>query len=373
MEHPHPYDVPNLLRGVVVKAAQELPEEEKTAYLQAMRKCPQLIRSESDPYRFLQHENWKPDKAAELLARHWKLRLDLFGEERAFLPLKDLSGNGALNEQAIRIIASGFSAFLPNDVEGRTVLFVNHKGNRRGDGSRFRVMFYMLQKASEMGRPVVILRQEDDEMMMQKRGVTSLQALFHSFPFDFSRLIVAFILTSPAMRVCKEMKIPMYLHNLGDELRRDVHYLVCSSQQDLIQELRKLGFANESVPTCLGGTWSCDNLGSAKDHGHNVQKLQHDPRQAAAATTTEPDIMWDAEFMVTESREARKERKRKRDLAYSKNQRKRIKDEEHEVLNKHYNLTLERTLLEKENKRLERLVLAATSLQAAAIELELGA
>jgi hypothetical protein len=198
--------------------------------------------------------------------------------------------------------------------------------------------------------------------------------LFHSFPFDFSRLIVAFILAAPAMRVCKEVKTPMYLHNLGDELRRAVHYLVCSSQQDLLLELSKLGFANESVPTCLGGTWSYDNLGSAKDHGHNVQKLQQDPRQAATPpTTTELDIMWDAEFMVTESREIRKERKRKRDVAYSKIQRKRIKDEEHEVLNKHFILTLERTLLEKETKRLERLVLAATSLQAAAIELELGA
>jgi hypothetical protein len=123
-----------------------------------------LIRFESDPYRFLQHKCWRPKKAAELLARHWKLRIDLFGEEWTFLPLKDLSGTGALSQDDIYVLQTGFCSFLPDDTQGRTVVFGNPNlhGRDAEMALPFDASFTCYTLAAEKGQPVVVVRYQDD-------------------------------------------------------------------------------------------------------------------------------------------------------------------------------------------------------------------
>jgi hypothetical protein len=108
-------------RKTVIEAMEQPPQELKAAYLEAADKCPQMITSESDPYLFLQQSNWDCPQAATLLATNWKVRLELFGEEQAFVPLEDLSGQGSLTEENIDVLASGFIVLLPNDAQGKDV------------------------------------------------------------------------------------------------------------------------------------------------------------------------------------------------------------------------------------------------------------
>jgi hypothetical protein len=174
---------------VLLEAMEELPEEEKAAYAQAAEKCPQLIRSETDSYRFLQHTKGNALEAAKLLAKQWALRLESF-QERAFLPLGDLSSGGALSEEDIKYLMSGHFAFLPNDAQGRTVLFANPARNsaanalRAKDAPRNRCFFFMLSRAAGEGRPVVSLR--FGEGALQQARVQKIQVFLKCFPVEFA-------------------------------------------------------------------------------------------------------------------------------------------------------------------------------------------
>jgi hypothetical protein len=114
----------NLIRGAVLTAMEELPHEEKAAYLLAAEKCPQLILSESNPHVYLKHTDGDALQAARLLAKNWELRVEIFGEERAFLRLDDLSGKGALRKQDIEVLRTGYLVLLPNDAQGRSVFLM---------------------------------------------------------------------------------------------------------------------------------------------------------------------------------------------------------------------------------------------------------
>jgi hypothetical protein len=246
----------------VLKAMVELPEKDKAAYHQAVDKCPQLIRSETDPHRYLKHANWEPLVAAKCLALHWKLRLEFFGKERAFLPLKDLSSNAALNQDDIKVLKSGYFTPLPNDTQGRTVLFVN--GLLAGapldvdEASRARCFFYQLQIAAEMGRPFVLIcfGIEKENQAQSRDGYTIMEC----FPIEFVGFYGLFMPPPGAGRVFKEKMILVFLQHLGENFRSVAHTVVSESPQDMIHELIQLGFETQALPECVGGTWSRDKL-----------------------------------------------------------------------------------------------------------------
>jgi hypothetical protein len=70
-------------RRTVRVATNELPPENKSACLPAS--------SENDPRRYLVYRNWSSMRAAALLAKNMQMWLRVFGEDRAFRSLNDLS------------------------------------------------------------------------------------------------------------------------------------------------------------------------------------------------------------------------------------------------------------------------------------------
>jgi hypothetical protein len=60
------------------------------------------------------------EAAKSLAISTWKLRFEIF-QERAFLPLDDLSGNVALTLEDITLLKSGITVLLSDDTQGRTV------------------------------------------------------------------------------------------------------------------------------------------------------------------------------------------------------------------------------------------------------------
>jgi hypothetical protein len=74
----------------------------------------------------------------------WAMRLSVCGEA-AFLPLV-ATGHGALNAEAIALLNGGYIVQLPDDSEGRSVLFIDR--SRLQNSSLFRnavlqLMLYM--------------------------------------------------------------------------------------------------------------------------------------------------------------------------------------------------------------------------------------
>jgi len=105
------------------QAVQLLPPEETAVYYTAVARCPELIALEAHPVNFLRCCDWNFWEAAQRWMNYWKLRLEVFGEDRCYRSIYDLSGNGALDEQGIRIYETGVAYSLQLDNQEHPVIF----------------------------------------------------------------------------------------------------------------------------------------------------------------------------------------------------------------------------------------------------------
>ena len=73
-----------------VNAIKMIPIHEKTGYLTALQRCPDLIQKESDPYLFINFEKNNLVAAATRLVKYWEWRTVLF-DEFAYFPLLEIN------------------------------------------------------------------------------------------------------------------------------------------------------------------------------------------------------------------------------------------------------------------------------------------
>ena len=87
--------------------------------------------------------------AAKRLVSHWKNRRILFGEQRAFLPM---TLAGAMKDD-LPEVKQGYVRRLPNDKNGRPVLFVDRVGSTKASGYNrdafLRTLWYHFQVLAE--------------------------------------------------------------------------------------------------------------------------------------------------------------------------------------------------------------------------------
>jgi hypothetical protein len=102
------------------EAMASIHDEDKSAYVEAARRAPDLVEAESNPDLYLEYDSYDPWKAALRVANYWKTRVEIFGD-RAFLPLK-ITGDGAMSSEDIKVLRTGFFMVLPNEKQGRTVV-----------------------------------------------------------------------------------------------------------------------------------------------------------------------------------------------------------------------------------------------------------
>ena len=106
------------------EAVDMLPPTAKADYLRALATAPDVVEKEASALEFLRAEEWDPWKAAKRLTSYWTLRRKAFGEHRAFLPLLDTTGEGALSDGAIQELKRGVWIPSPKkDESGRIVLY----------------------------------------------------------------------------------------------------------------------------------------------------------------------------------------------------------------------------------------------------------
>lgn len=106
------------------EALEDIPIDERAGYELATIHCPDLLETETNPRLFLVREAFQPDKAARRLVAYWNMRVDIFGMEKAFLPM---TFAGALHgeDEVYRLMElfPNFRTFLPDDQHGRTVVY----------------------------------------------------------------------------------------------------------------------------------------------------------------------------------------------------------------------------------------------------------
>jgi len=96
-------------RVAVEEALTEIPDAEKAAYLEVLRRAPHLIGIESNVLRFVRRDNYNAHDAARRLVMYWRVRIELFGE-RAFLPMIQ-TGSGALTQDDILILRWSYEEY----------------------------------------------------------------------------------------------------------------------------------------------------------------------------------------------------------------------------------------------------------------------
>jgi len=102
--------------------AQMKPTKKK-AFLMAVEKIPDRI-NDKHKLMFLRAELFNSKKAAIRCCRHWDFMLDIFGPEKAFLPLTQ---KGALRDDAETLKLALYSDTGEKDSHGQHVLFVNFR------------------------------------------------------------------------------------------------------------------------------------------------------------------------------------------------------------------------------------------------------
>uniref|UniRef100_A0A7S1GKY9 EF-hand domain-containing protein n=1 Tax=Cyclophora tenuis TaxID=216820 RepID=A0A7S1GKY9_CYCTE len=101
----------------------QIKEGKKKAFLIAMEKNPDKI-DDKHKLMFLRAELFNSKKAAARCCRHWDFMLDIFGPEKAFLPLTQ---KGALRDDAETLKLALYSDTGEKDSHGQHVLFVNFR------------------------------------------------------------------------------------------------------------------------------------------------------------------------------------------------------------------------------------------------------
>jgi hypothetical protein len=105
------------------EAMAGLPSETTEAYVEALRRAPDLVETESNPDLYMAYDQHDPWKAALRVAAYWKSRAEIFGGDRAYRPLT-LTGRDALSPEDVKLFHTGFLMILPNDRHGRAVVRV---------------------------------------------------------------------------------------------------------------------------------------------------------------------------------------------------------------------------------------------------------
>jgi hypothetical protein len=101
-----------------------IPYSDKQAYLDALECAPDVVADETDPFEYMLFDEYIAWAAVNRVIQYWEWKKRLFGD-RMFLPLHDLSGSGALNEEDLTVLWTGYVANLPKQKDGMSVILID--------------------------------------------------------------------------------------------------------------------------------------------------------------------------------------------------------------------------------------------------------
>jgi len=230
----------------------KIDDAEKEGYLLALKQCPHLVAKESDPVRFLRCDDYQTEKAARRLVNYWNFRVELFGEERAFLPM---TIRGAMADDMDGLQCAWTMCFIAptRDQNGRAVLCCDRcmiDPKKFGRDRLLRLIFYTAFAASN--HP---LTQIHGAINVVYNSLHSMDRIFFK---KWQKLLLTDILPikflahhsvrNPAM---VELLLPVIKWMLGkyDRLRTHVH-----GGSNVLANLAPFGITPDCLPTTIGGT-----------------------------------------------------------------------------------------------------------------------
>lgn len=257
----HPDETPELISSSLSKLEVELsqlPSDNKKAWEQAKERCPDLV-DDKHKLMFLRCEVFAVDLAARRLVGYWDRRLELFGPEKAFLPL---TLDGTLEDDSIALKRAFIQSTERIDESGRRIIFV--------DPSRLDKTKYKRESMVRTAWYMVHAVLEDETT--QKKGVVFLACPRRAKMSNVDRKLMAMNVASirgclplrlSALHICHPptffgILFPLIRLLLGARLRERIR-VHTGSDEKVLASLNEFGIAKDSVPNELGGNIVLDH------------------------------------------------------------------------------------------------------------------
>jgi hypothetical protein len=244
--------VSDALRGLK-EEIDGMSRETKANWLKAKERCSPKLVDDRHLLLFLRCEVFHIDLAAGRLVRYWDKRVQVFGEDRAFLPL---TLDGALRDDGEALEVAFVQSTERTDAEGRRILL--------GDPSRLDRSRYTRESMVRAFWYTVHAALEDEAT--QKRGIVLLLFPHHAHFSQFDRKLVAS--NAESMKGCLPVRVgalhichpptfftivfPIIKLLLGKRLRERIK-VHTGSEAHVLERLACFGIPKESIPSDLGG------------------------------------------------------------------------------------------------------------------------
>uniref|UniRef100_A0A7S1FTJ5 CRAL-TRIO domain-containing protein n=2 Tax=Corethron hystrix TaxID=216773 RepID=A0A7S1FTJ5_9STRA len=259
----HPVETDEIVSRKLKEFEEEvknIPDEEKSCLLQAQERCPQLL-TDGFKLMFLRSEVFHIDLATKRYVRYWEKRVDVFGPEKAFLPL---TVDGALRDDHFTLTKGFMNMTGKCDPSGRSILF--------GDPSKMDPGAY---EAKSMCRALwYILHSLLENEETQKKGVVFLLWPHNFKPWQLDKKLLkmnsesvraCIPLRVSALHVCHPPKIfaivfPILKMFMGEVLRKRFR-LHSGNTEEVLKNLEKWGLTRDIVASPIGGDVEIDMHG----------------------------------------------------------------------------------------------------------------
>jgi hypothetical protein len=245
------------------EALELIPDKE--AYLEAQRRVPFLVATESPPIRFLRCEDFDPSAAAKRLVSYWQQRKEIFGK-RAFLPM-DLTGSAAVGVEDIAIVNTKFVAILPPDRDNHTVIYYDRLPTKDvslySSESRLRALFYWFQVISESKAAQtdgVVFLNVVPEKSNRAYFMAGLSLMKNAIPVRVHSLHLIFKPPVGRKRTFTETIIPGTMQLVNIFFWKIVKVHVADTKEEFCQKLQEHRFTKSGIPVSLGGSWEYDQF-----------------------------------------------------------------------------------------------------------------
>ena len=254
---------------------QSLATEDTQAYMEAVQRDCDLVKTETDPLQFLRYCDYEIWEAAKRLCLYWTERKRLFGSDRAFLPLV-LTGTGALTKEDMFTLRAGFPSLLPDTKTGQKCLLVDRtkKVPHVSIESLLRVFFYIgkilaEESLSQIDGAICLLvvmtprtTKQMGEMNEERFAVASLMAQI--FPIRPRVHLLAIpsqkrkVFTSQFANGVVQILQRHFSSWLGQRGNLSLH--VQTEPNEILNDLIELGLTIKGIPLSLGGEWRFEDF-----------------------------------------------------------------------------------------------------------------
>jgi hypothetical protein len=340
------------------KRIQHLPQEETGAYIEALEMAPSRVwKEECNPDIFLRLESFQEWPAVKRLARYWQLRSETFGPKR-FDSLYQ-TGEDALERGDLSVLGTGFSMILPNDADGSSVIWID--GSRlRSDTtseSRDKCLFYMFSVLTEnemSQQDGAVLLYNMDSSPFDCIDVTFLNNLADAMPLRFKAVHFFSHEDKPA-----DVESQM---SFGSK----TYFHAATSKDKLAPRLEAFGMRKSGLPQCLDGEWEYNKFVHWQELRTRMEWKV--PLGIGGRESEEALSFGGIKRYSILPEEEKTERKRRLNVIHSRRKRDRKRVATGVIQERCSALRRQQKRLLEENRRLEELVCAATSMAECAEE-----